>query len=199
MTPTTSGQVIGTPASGWGLELVNGIAILVVSSLLLLSPAMTLLVLVQLLGIYWLVTGILSIVGIFLDSRMWLLKLLAGVLGIGAGIIVIQHPIWSTLLIPATLTLVLGIIGIGVGVMHLVRIFRGGGWGAALLGLLNIGLGILILMTGVVSTLILIYVITILGVVMGILAIIDAFMTRSAQQKQVGLRRPDVSSPAPVV
>jgi uncharacterized membrane protein HdeD (DUF308 family) len=146
---------------------------------------MTLPVLVQFLGIYWLVTGVVSIVGIFVDSSMWFLKLLAGLLGIAAGIIVIQHPIWSTLLIPTTLTLVLGFIGIGVGVAHLIRTFRGGGWRAALLGVLNIGLGVLILMMPLLATLLLVYAIAILGVVMGILTIIAAFIVRSGQKQQV--------------
>jgi uncharacterized membrane protein HdeD (DUF308 family) len=154
---------------------------------------MTLFVLIQLLAIYyWLVTGILSIASIFVDSRMWFLKLLAGLLGIAAGIIVNQHPIWSALLVPTALTLILGIIGIGIGVLHLVRVFRGAAgipWGAAALGVLNLGLGILILMIPLLTTLTLIYAIATLKVLMGILTIVAAFMTRSAQKKQVALRR----------
>jgi uncharacterized membrane protein HdeD (DUF308 family) len=173
-----------------GLLLIEGTIILVVSLLLFLAPAMTLLVIVQILGIYWLVTGVLSIVDIFLDSRMWFLKLLAGLLGIAAGIIVIQHPVWSTLLVPTTLILILGIIGIGVGVVRLVRIFRGGGWGTALLGILNIGLGILILVMPLLVTPVLIYAIATFGVLMGILMIVAASMTYSAQKREVALRRP---------
>jgi uncharacterized membrane protein HdeD (DUF308 family) len=161
---------------------------------------MALFVLVQLLGIYyWLVTGILSIASIFVDSRMWFLKLLAGLLGIAAGIIVNQHPVWSALLVPTTLTLILGIIGIGVGVLHLVRVFKGAGWGAAALGVLNLGLGILILMIPLLATLVLIYAIATWLVLMGILTIVAAFMTRSAQKKQVALRRPEAAPPAPSV
>ena len=193
MTTTASNQEIGTPAPGWGLLLIEGIVILVLGLALFLAPAMTLFVLIQLLAIYyWLVTGILSIASIFVDSRMWFLKLLAGLLGIAAGIIVNQHPMWSALLVPTALTLTLGIIGIGIGVLHLVRVFRGAAgipWGAAALGVLNLGLGILILMMPLLTTLTLIYAIATLKVLMGILTIVAAFMTRSAQKKQVALRR----------
>jgi uncharacterized membrane protein HdeD (DUF308 family) len=193
MTTTASNQEIGTPAPGWGLLLIEGIVILVLGLALFLAPAMTLFVLIQLLATYyWLVTGILSIASIFVDSRMWFLKLLAGLLGIAAGIIVNQHPIWSALLVPTALTLILGIIGIGIGVLHLVRVFRGAAgipWGAAALGVLNLGLGILILMMPLLTTLTLIYAIATLKVLMGILTIVAAFMTRSAQKKQVALRR----------
>jgi uncharacterized membrane protein HdeD (DUF308 family) len=193
MTTTASNQEIGTPAPGWGLLLIEGIVILVLGLVLFLTPAMTLFVLIQLLAIYyWLVTGILSIASIFVDSRMWFLKLLAGLLGIAAGIIVNQHPIWSALLVPTALTLILGIIGIGIGVLHLVRVFTGAAgipWGAAALGVLNLGLGILILMIPLLTTLTLIHAIATLKVLMGILTIVAAFMTRSAQKKQVALRR----------
>jgi uncharacterized membrane protein HdeD (DUF308 family) len=193
MTTTASNQEIGTPAPGWGLLLIEGIVILGLGLALFLAPGMTLFVLIQIVAIYyWLVTGILSIASIFVDSRMWFLKLLAGLLGIAAGIIVNQHPIWSALLVPTALTLILGIIGIGIGVLHLVRVFRGAAgipWGAAALGVLNLGLGILILMMPLLTTLTLIYAIATLKVLMGILTIVAAFMTRSAQKKQVALRR----------
>ncbi len=193
MTKTASNQEIGTPAPVWGLLLIEGIVILVLGLALFLAPAMTLFVLVQILAIYyWLVTGILSIASIFVDSRMWFLKLLVGLLGIAAGIIVNQHPMWSALLVPSALTLILGVIGIGIGVLHLVRVFRGAAgipWGAAALGVLNLGLGILILMMPLLTTLTLIYAIATLKVLMGILTIVAAFMTRSAQKKQVALRR----------
>jgi uncharacterized membrane protein HdeD (DUF308 family) len=129
---------------------------------------------------------------------MWFLKLLAGLLGIAAGIIVNQHPIWSALLVPTALTLILGIIGIGIGVLHLVRVFRSAAgipWGAAALGVLNLGLGILILMMPLLATLVLIYAIATWLVLMGILTIVAAFMTRSAQKKQVALRRPEAAAP----
>src|SRR5918992_3375388 len=101
MTTTASNQEIGTPAPVWGLLLIEGIVILVLGLVLFLAPAMTLFVLIQLLAIYyWLVTGIISIASIFVDSRMWFLKLLAGLFGISGGIIVNQHPNWRALLVP---------------------------------------------------------------------------------------------------
>jgi uncharacterized membrane protein HdeD (DUF308 family) len=45
-------------------------------------------------------------------------------------------------------------------------------------------------MLPLLATLVLVYAIAIFGVLMGILTIVTAFMTRSAQKKQVALRRP---------
>jgi uncharacterized membrane protein HdeD (DUF308 family) len=60
---------------------------------------------------------------------------------------------------------------------------------------LNLGLGILILMMPLLATLVLIYAIATFGVLMRTLTIVAAFMTRSAQKKQVALRRPEAVAP----
>ncbi|NJN84083.1 MAG: hypothetical protein HC802_18620 [Caldilineaceae bacterium] len=80
----------------WWIVLIEGIAALVIGILLLQSPVETTVFLIQVLGIYWLITGIMSLVNIFIDSHMWGWKLFSGILGIVAGIWIIQHPWWST-------------------------------------------------------------------------------------------------------
>jgi uncharacterized membrane protein HdeD (DUF308 family) len=77
----------------WWLVLLEGIAAIILGLLLLTAPQATLLVLVQLLGIYWLVKGIFQIISIFIDSSRWGWKLFAGILGIVAGIIILGHPL----------------------------------------------------------------------------------------------------------
>ncbi len=96
----------------WWLVLVQGIAAIVIGVLLLIEPRMTTAILVQVMGIYFLVAGIVNLVSLFVDRTAWGWKLLLGILGIVAGLMIIQHPLWSSVLVPATLVLVLGIQGL---------------------------------------------------------------------------------------
>jgi len=162
----------------WWLVLLEGISLLIIGILLVASPGMTTLVLVQLLGIYWLVRGILSLVGIFVDSSLWGWKLFIGVLGILAGIVVIQHPIWSTVFIPTTVVIILAIQAIIAGVIGLVAAFQGAGWGAGLLGVVSIIFGIILLASPLMAATVLPVVIGIFAIVGGITSIIAAFRLR---------------------
>ena len=114
----------------WWLILLQGIFAIILGLLLLSSPGMTTLVLIQFLGIYWLIAGVFNIVGIFLDHKQWGWKLFAGILGVIAGLLVIQHPLWSTVLIPTTLVVILGVVGLIFGIVGLIAAFQGGGLGS---------------------------------------------------------------------
>ena len=164
----------------WWLVLLEGIAAVIIGLFLLTSPGITLLFLVQVAGFFWLFGGILRIVSIFVDSSLWGWKLIGGIIGILAGILVLQHPIWSTLLVPAVYVIILGIQGIIVGVTSLVVAFSGGGWGAGILGVLSIVFGIILLLNPVfIGIAILPFVLGAFALVGGIAAIIGAFMLRS--------------------
>lgn len=171
----------------WWVVLLEGIAAIIIGLLLLASPARTTVVLVQLLGIYWLIAGIFQIVAIFIDSSMWGWKLFAGVLGIIAGIIILQHPLWSTLLVPATLVILVGIIGIFIGIVKLIQAFQGGGWGVGILGVLSIILGIILLGNVWIATLTLPIVLGIFAILGGILALVGAFRLKGEQAEQEAL------------
>lgn len=166
------------PMTPWWLVLLEGIAAIIIGALLLTSPGATLLILIQFLGIYWFVAGIFKIISIFIDSTMWGWKLFAGILGILAGIIIIQHPLWSTLLVPATLVIVIGIDGIIIGIVSLIQAFRGGGWGVGILGILSIIFGIILVANPIIGAATLPWVLGIFAIVGGIFAIIMAFRLR---------------------
>ena len=159
----------------WWLVLLEGIAILILGILLLIKPGMTTLIFVQFIGIYWLISGIFQIIGIFLDSSMWGWKLFAGILGILAGIVVVQHPLWSPVVLASTLIIILGIQGIIYGGIGLYQAFRGAGWGAGILGAISILFGIYFLANIGQSTLVLPWAVGVLAVVGGIAAIVMAF------------------------
>jgi uncharacterized membrane protein HdeD (DUF308 family) len=162
----------------WWLILIEGIALILLGILLLLRPGMTTLIFIQFLGIYWLVGGIFKIVSIFLDSSLWGWKLLAGILGIIAGIIVIQHPVWSPVIVGSTLVILLGIQGIIYGGVGLFQAFKGAGWGAGILGGISILFGIYLLANIGAATLVLPWVVAVLALVGGVAAIVMAFRVK---------------------
>jgi uncharacterized membrane protein HdeD (DUF308 family) len=174
MTQTSSAQdsQAGIP---WWLILLQGIFAIILGLLLVSSPGMTTLVLVQFLGIYWLIAGVFNIVGIFLDHTQWGWKLFLGILGILAGILVIQHPLWSTVLVPATLVIILGVVGMIFGIMGLVTAFQGGGWGPGILGVLGIILGLILLGSPLLGAVALPLVLGIFALIGGIAAVVQAF------------------------
>jgi uncharacterized membrane protein HdeD (DUF308 family) len=167
-----------SPQIPWWLILLQGIALVVLGILWLASPSMTTFVAVQFLGIYWLVAGIFGIVGIFLDRSLWGWKLFSGILGILAGIIIIQHPLWSPVIVGSTLIIVLGIQGLFNGVAQIVQAFQGAGWGIGLLGGVNVLFGLILLFNVWLATLALPWVLGVLAVAGGIAAIVLAFRVK---------------------
>jgi uncharacterized membrane protein HdeD (DUF308 family) len=170
---------IGMP---WWLILLQGIAALVLGFLLLTDPGMTVLVLVQFLGAYWFIDGIFRIVSIFVDRTGWGWKLFGGIVGILAGIFILRHPLWSAMLVPETIAILIGIMGVLAGGVQLYSAFKGAGWGQGILGALSIIFGLLILFNPFGAALALPFVFGILGIVAGIAAIVTAFQVRRLQQ-----------------
>jgi uncharacterized membrane protein HdeD (DUF308 family) len=165
----------------WWLVLLEGIAALILGVLLLTEPGATLFTIVVFVGVYWLVAGVLDLVMLFVDRSQWGWKLFSGVVGILAGLVVIRHPWWAALLIPATLVWVLAIMGIVIGAAMLARAVMGGGWAPAILGVVSILLGAILLFNTVISTVVLLYVVAIWAIVGGAGAIVGAFWLRGRQ------------------
>ena len=175
-THTPETEVLPIP---WWLVLLEGIAAVIIGILLLTSPGIPLFALVQITGFFWLIGGIFRIVSIFVDSSSWGWKLLGGIIGILAGLVVLQHPVWSTLLLPAVYVIILGIQGIILGGASLVMAFRGGGWGTGVLGVLSIILGVVLLLNPLfIGIAVLPFVLGAFALVGGILAVVAAFMMR---------------------
>jgi uncharacterized membrane protein HdeD (DUF308 family) len=174
----------------WWLVLLQGVAALVIGFLLITNPAVTVLTLVVFLGVYWLIGGVLDLVSIFVDHAGWGWRLFTGVLGVIAGLLIVRNPLWAGIAVPATLVYLLAIIGVIVGGAGLVRAFTGGGWGAGLVGILSIVLGIFLLMRPLVSLQFLVYLIGFWAIAGGIATIVGAFLLRRASV------RPQLSGPA---
>ena len=179
------GPVAGAYAAPvpWWVVLLQGIVGVLVGLALLVTPAIATMALVQLVGLYWFVAGIFALVRIFVPHRRvgWGWLLLGGVLGIVAGLVVLQHPLWSAVVVPTVLVLYLGAYGIVIGLIHLVEAARGGGWGLGVLGVLGIVLGALLLLSPVAAALALPWVLGVLALAGGILAIVGSFSIRRVE------------------
>ena len=169
---STSEELVSLP---WWMVLLEGIAAVIIGVLLLTSPGMTTLVLVQVLGFYWLIVGILALVSIFVDRSLWGWKLCSGILGILAGLVIIRHPLWSALFIPTLLVVLLAVQALMQGVIKMVEAFRGGGFGAFILAVLNILLGVLLLSAPLMAAFALPLVVGIFALIGGVTAIFGAF------------------------
>ena len=92
-----------------------------------------------------------------------------------------RHPIASAVTIPMFLVLILGIQGLISGVVSLILAFKGGGWGAGILGALSVVFGIILIFNwaNLLAVVTLIWVVAIFAVVTGIIQIVQAFQQRS--------------------
>jgi uncharacterized membrane protein HdeD (DUF308 family) len=178
---TTAAQPLQPVQQFWWIALLQGISAIIIGALLVAQPAETFLSLLPLIGIYWLVIGILSLVRIFIDRSVpWILSLLAGVIGVLAGIAVLRHPLMAAILIPTVLVIVLGVQGLVMGVLEIIEGFKGGGAWSFILGIINILVGLLLLARPMAAALAVPLVFGILLLVQGLALLVWAFRVRSA-------------------
>lgn len=166
----------------WWLFLLQGIATLFLGLMLVIAPAMTTSVLVTFLGAYWLVGGIFAIVNIFVGERAvhWGWLLLSGVMGILAGIAILDHPLLSTILLPTLLIYFLAVDGLVIGAVAILQALRGAGWGAGIGGGINIIFGLLLLGSPLVAASVLPVAFGVFGIVGGLSLIVLALRLRNA-------------------
>jgi uncharacterized membrane protein HdeD (DUF308 family) len=132
---------------GWWLVLAHGALSTCLGALVLSRPgADNLLALLALLGTYWLLGGAIELVDLGHGGSRWGWKLVSGTAQVAAGLVILRHPLWSTLLVPSTLVGTLGSLGIAIGATQLARGLAGGGWGAAGLALVSLPLGGIVLL-----------------------------------------------------
>jgi uncharacterized membrane protein HdeD (DUF308 family) len=166
----------------WWLTFVEGVALIILGLLFLTNPAATAVAAVTVLGLYWLVAGILNIVGIFLNSHNWIWKLLVGVLGIIAGILILQHPLTGTVAAGAALVLWMGIIGLIMGIGEIIRGVTGEGLGAVIVGVVTIVLAALLLLHWQGVTFALPFALGVLALLGGVIALWHGWQARGIQK-----------------
>jgi uncharacterized membrane protein HdeD (DUF308 family) len=164
----------------WWLFLLRGILMLFFGLLFVTAPSLTLAALILFVGAYWFIHGIFSIIGIFVGASgtHWGWLLLDGVIGILAGLFVLNHPLLSGVLLPTTVVIFLGIQGIIMGIVNLFQCFRGDGARALIVGVINILFGIILLGRPLVAVSVIPIVIGVFGIAGGILLIALSFHIR---------------------
>lgn len=169
------------PPIQWWLVLIQGIATLLIGIFLLTDPVLTSHMIVFYIGIYWLVTGVLSLVRIFTDRGNTVWKLISGIIGILAGWFLVSNITdGATLVFGIAAVIILGVQGIIMGIFGLVESFQGAGWGPGIIGVISIIIGLMLLGSPLGYALVLPWVIGIFAIVGGIFTIFFAFRLRSA-------------------
>ncbi len=168
--PETAG-VAG--AARWFVLLLGIIATLF-GVLFFVYPIPTLTLLATVLGVYWLLNGIVVLLSLFGDKTGWGWKMLVGILGILAGVIVLIYPLYSAVLIPTVFAIIIGVEGLVIGAIYLVQGFSGNGWGTAILGILSIIFGLILIADPLIAALGLVLLLAVLAIIGGIAAIILA-------------------------
>ncbi|GHO50600.1 hypothetical protein KSX_87630 [Ktedonospora formicarum] len=151
---------------------------MIMGLLLLFSPGMTLLVLVQLLGVYWMVTGVLAFVNLCMDRRLWGWKLITGIAGIAAGLVILRNPLWSAIFVPKVLVIFLAIDALILGVAQIIHAANGKDSSLGILGILNINFGIILLLSPLFGVFALSMLVGIIAVIGGGIASFRAFGSR---------------------
>jgi uncharacterized membrane protein HdeD (DUF308 family) len=162
----------------WWLVLLQGLVALIIGIYLIISPVSTIIFLVQTLGLYWIIIGILTIITIFMDRTDWIWRAVSGLLGILAGLIIFGHPLLSALIVPETVILIVGILGVFFGVSSLFWAMKEG-WGTAIMGVLSIIFGLLLIGSPVVSVLMLVSLLAYLCIIGGLVTIYLAIKLRN--------------------
>ena len=187
----TSGEVQSFTTKYWWLNLVRGIAALFLGLALLLPVEVILKVdrvqamLFQFIGIYLLLSGIMSLIWGFSNRRRLGMWILAGALGLVGGIAFFLRSFLESYLSSSVLTIIFGLIMLLAGSIHLLGGFRLSetygrrwSWGHEFLGIVEIGIGILIIVSLFVSVDNLRIILSFWGIIAGVGLIGDGIRLR---------------------
>jgi len=158
--------------------LMGGITAFIFGLILLVRQEQAIGIVALLLGLWWLIQGAFLIFSVFIDrTDMWW-KLLVGVIGVSAGVVVLANPIQSAEFLGSALAVVLGILGIIAGIVSIVGGLRGGGMGAVLFGVLSGAVGLLLVLYPEGSFTTFVTIVAIILMVQGLAAVVLAIMAK---------------------
>ena len=164
----------------WWLFLLQGVAGIILGSMLVTAPDATTVALFIFLSLYWLIMGILALVRVFVDrSFPWVWSLFVGIVGIQAGILVVRHPLPVALTVPTAIVIVLGMQGLIMGVLEIIGGFTGGGIGSFIPGVIYVLVGLFLLGLPIAAALAVPLVFGVLLLVQGVALIVLAFHVRA--------------------
>lgn len=125
--------------------LLGGVTAFIFGAILLFRQDAAVGVVALLLGLWWLIQGAFLVFSVLIDRRDMLWKLVLGVLGVTAGIVVLANPVQTGQFLGSAIAIVLGVIGVVTGIVAVVGGFRGGGLPSMLFGVVSGAVGLLLL------------------------------------------------------
>ena len=184
MADTAVATSAGSNDSGWWVPLVMGIVAICLGLLMFAHPAETSIWIAWLVGIYWFISGVMNLVSLFVDRTQWGWKLALGILGIVAGMVVLDamgsKPLLATVGLATIYVWVLGLQGIIFGIIQIIQAFQGAGWGVGILGVISLLFGGFLLKNPFPASLALPWVFAVFAIAGGIAAIVLAFRVKNA-------------------
>jgi uncharacterized membrane protein HdeD (DUF308 family) len=188
-----SGDGDGAP---WWVALVAGIVLFALGLVIFLVPRLTLALVIQFVGLFWLIDGVVGLACIYADRSAWGWKLVAGFLGVIGGLFVIQHPLWDTAFAPLVSSIVIGVVGILIGLSQLILMSCGSGWRTGIPGIISIAIGLLLAFIPMLGAVLLPLALAGLALVGGVGAIVASFRRRSAERRRRAYARDRTPIPA---
>jgi len=199
MNETTDTDSPEALAKYWWINLVRGAAALFLSLGLILGFGLALddatlkSMLSQFIGIYLIGSGIMSLIWGFSNRKRLGLWFAAGALGLLGGVAFIVRPFIDDFLSSTLLTAILGVVIVLTGVVHILGGFRTGdeygrkwAWEHFFLGLIEIGMGLVILASPILTVQVSALALSAWGLIAGIGLIADAFRLRRTAQELRG-------------
>ena len=170
----------------WWIVLLRGIALTVLGGLLIAKPGITVIVLVQFLGAYFLVDGVFSVFHSIKGRKYmqgWGWGIFMGALEILTGIIVFTNPLVSTIVTASVLVysvafmaILFGVLGIVTGIQ--VRKEIKGEWAMIAGGVLAIIFSVILIMNPMASMSVYLIVMGVMALMGGLIQIFASFQIR---------------------
>lgn len=178
-------------AEVWWVVLLRGVALLILGILLITRPGLTLVVLIQFVGAYFLVDGIFAIVNSMMGRKYrpnWGWGLLMGALEFLTGLIMFANPLISTVVTTGVLVFMVAFMAILFGIVGLVTWWQirkdvNGGWGMLAGAVLAIIAGIILLMYPKESAKVYLIIMGISALLGGLIQVFASFQIRKIGKK----------------
>lgn len=158
--------------------LLGGITAFIFGLILVIRQDAAIGIVALLIGLWWLIQGAFLIFSVFIDKTDMWWKLLFGLIGATAGIVVLANPVQTGTFLGTALAWVLGLLGVIGGIVSIIGGFRGGGMGAIIFGVVTGAIGVLILVYPEGSFTAFVTILGIILMVQGVAAVVIAFMAR---------------------
>ena len=171
----------------WRMMILRGILTCLLGGLILFHPERTIMVLLQILGGFWIIEGILLVIAA-IYGRIYEIRRGAlfgrGVLSFLAGLLIFSHPLVSAVITVSLLASVLGILAVIFGFMEIItavgiRERLSSKWSLMLGGVLTCIVGVFLLIHPFVSTAVILSIIGCLTLIAGLIRIVLAVRLRN--------------------